>query len=159
MIRIRFARDEDAAGIIHLIGSVFDEYPGCVLDVDGEMPELRRVASHFEEHDGSFWVAEDEHGIVGCIGFTPSSERGGVELKKLYVRAGARTQGLGGKLASLVEAEAARRGAAFVDLWSDTRFETAHRFYAMRGYVRSERTRELFDKSASVEYYFRRELG
>jgi len=157
--RIRSARDADAGGIIDLIRSVFAEYPGCILDVDGEMPELRRLASYFEQRGGRVWVAEDEHGIVGCVGFTPSSDAGGVELKKLYVRSRERNKGLGGKLVTLVEHEAARQQAAFIDLWSDTRFETAHRFYTTRGYVHTGRTRELFDKSATVEYYFRRGLG
>ena len=33
---LRPARDGDAAGFIALIGACWAEYPGCVLDVDGE---------------------------------------------------------------------------------------------------------------------------
>jgi hypothetical protein len=42
---IRPGRDSDAAGFIALIGACWAEYPGCVLDVDGELPELRALAT------------------------------------------------------------------------------------------------------------------
>jgi putative acetyltransferase len=155
---LRPGRDSDAQGLIALIGGVFSEYPGCVLELDGEMPELRRIASYFAEHDGRFWVAEREGEIVGCIGLTPASDPRGIELKKLYVRSTERKSGLGGRLVALVEAAAHERGAAFIDLWSDTRFTTAHAFYEKRGWVRGPNTRELHDLSQTVEYYFSKPL-
>lgn len=156
MLTVREAHDRDADPLIALIAGVFAEYPGCVMDVDGELPELRRIASYFREHHGEFWVAERAGQVVGCIGYTPSSDPGGVELKKLYVHASARTHGLGGQLVERVEAAARARGAGFIDLWSDTRFTTAHAFYERRGWVRGPTTRELNDQSATVEYYFRK---
>jgi putative acetyltransferase len=57
-----------------------------------------------------------------------------------------------------VERAAREQGAGYVDLWSDVKFETAHRFYERRGYSRDGRTRELDDESDTVEYHFRREL-
>jgi putative acetyltransferase len=157
-VLIREARDSDAARLIELIGSVFAEYPGCVLDVDGELPELRRIASYFGEHNGRFWVAERDGQLIGSIGFSPASDPSGIELKKLYVAAEARKTGLGAQLVALVEDEARRRSARFIDLWSDTRFTTAHAFYEKRGWMRGPKTRELFDRSATVEYYFRKDL-
>ncbi len=158
MLTIRDARDSDAEDLIELITSVFDEYPGCVMDVDGEMPELLRIASWFAEHDGEFWVAEQDGRVVGCIGYTPAADPSGVELKKLYVSRSAREGGIGGRLTERVEAAARRRGARFIDLWSDTRFETAHVFYARRGWRKSGATRELHDKSNTVEFYFEKPL-
>jgi len=157
-ITLRDARDDDADGLIELIGSVFTEYPNCVLDVDGELPELRRIARAFRELNGRFWVAERCGRIVGSAGCAPSTEPGGVELKKLYVAASERRRGLGARLLALIEREAAQRGARFIDLWSDTLFETAHRFYEKRGFRRGPRTRELHDQSNTVEYYFRKPL-
>lgn len=155
---IREGRDSDEAGLIELIGSVFAEYPNCVLAVDEEIPELCHIATSFAGWDGRFWVAERDGRIVGCIGLTPAHEPDGVELKKLYVAESERRSGLGGRLTELVVAEARVRGARFIDLWSDTKFETAHRFYEKRGFKRSGETRELHDLSDTVEYYFRREL-
>jgi putative acetyltransferase len=157
-VLFRDAVDGDTDALISLIGGVFDEYPGCVMDVDGEMPELRRIASHFRAQDGRFWVAERRGAVVGCVGFAPLGN-GGVQLHKLYVRADARQQGIGGALCDLVEWSARERGATHVELWSDTRFQTAHGVYERRGYERDPKTRELHDKSFTVEYFFRRPLG
>lgn len=70
-----------------------------------------------------------------------------------------RKRGLGARLVELVETEAASRGAREVFLWSDTRFEDAHRLYEGLGYARAAGTRELHDLSATVEYGYRRGLG
>jgi putative acetyltransferase len=152
---VRDARDDDAGALIELIGSCFAEYPGCVLDVDAEAPELRAVATHYRERGGRFWVAERDGSVVGCIGVARSRDPGGVELQKLYVAATARRRGLATRLCDLVFAEARERGASFVDLWSDTRFGEAHRLYDKLGFIRGRDTRELHDRSRSVEYYFR----
>lgn len=158
-VQIRDGRDDDAEGLIALLGGVFAEYPGCVLDVDGELPELRAIASSFRRWGGRFWVAERDGRVVGCIGMSPSARGGGVELRKLYVQKNERKAGLGGALCDLIEGEARAQGAPFVDLWSDTRFERAHALYERRGYVRGPTTRDLHDKSASTEYYFRKDLA
>lgn len=157
-LRIRDARDDDADGLIALMAGVFAEYPGCVMDAEGELPELFHIATYFAEHDGRFWVAERAGSVVGCIGLTPASDPSGVELKKLYVHRDERRTGLGGQLVSLVENEARTRGARFIDLWSDTRFTTAHAFYEKRGWSRDGRARELHDKSDTVEFYFSKPL-
>lgn len=164
---IREARDEDGLDVIELIGGVFAEYPSCILDVDGELPELRRVASWARELGGEFWVAERTRGgsagaqgtfpwIVGCGGYTASGDT--VELRKLYVHRLERTSGLGSIFATRVELAAKRLGKPVVELWSDTKFTTAHAFYERRGYVRGG-TRDLGDKSATVEFHFRKELA
>jgi len=154
---IRDSRDDDAAGLMELIGGCFAEYPGCVLDVDNEMPQLRAIASAFAEHGGRFWTAELDGIIVACAGIAPV-EPNGAELKHLYVAKIARRMGLGTSFVNLVEAEARARGAAFVEMWSDTRFLDAHRLYERMGYLRSSKTRELHDLSNSVEYHFIKEL-
>jgi len=156
-VAFRDAVDADSEALIALLGGVFEEYPGCVMDVDGEMPELRGIASHFRRLEGRFWVAERNGSVVGCIGFAPLPN-GGVQLHKLYVRADSRRMGLGTALCQLVEANGRVREATHVELWSDTRFETAHLVYERRGYVRDGRTRELHDKSNTVEFFFRKEL-
>jgi putative acetyltransferase len=155
--RIRDARDADAPGLIALVGACFAEYPGCVLDVDGEIPELRRIESAFREWGGHFWVVEDEERseVIGSIGWVPADGR--VELRKLYVARRVRRRGLGGRLCALVEEAARARGARSVFLWSDTRFVDAHRLYERRGYGRGP-TRELHDRSETVEFCFERSL-
>jgi putative acetyltransferase len=154
---IRTARDDDALDLIELIGSVFGEYPHCVLDVDGEMPELCAIATWAKDHAGGFWVAEASGRVVGMVGYAKAGD--GIELKKLYVHRRARVGGLGNKLLAVVEAVAAEERARFIELWSDTRFTTAHAFYQRRGYEKGPNTRDLHDKSNSVELYFRKQLS
>jgi putative acetyltransferase len=155
---IRAARDDDAEALIALIAAVFDEYPGCILDVDDEAPELRAIATASARRGGGFWVAEEGARVVGSVGLSPVPETDGIELLKLYVAREARRKGLGERLVRLVEQEARRRGAPFVELWTDTRFRDAHRLYERLGFRGGEETRELHDLSASVEYYYRLEL-
>lgn len=106
---------------------------------------------------GGFWVAESHNRIVGMVGYGRAGE--GIELKKLYVHRRARVGGLGGKLLGVVEGVAAEKRARFIELWSDTRFTTAHAFYQRRGYEKGPTTRDLHDKSNSVEFYFRKQLS
>ena len=157
-ITIRDARDDDSQALCRLIADIFAEYDGVLFILD-EMPELRAVASAFDRAGGAFWCAERQGDVVGCVGYSPSREGNGIELKKLYVHRAVRRSGLGARLVERVEQAARERGAAFVELWSDVEFETAHRFYERRGYERDGRTRELHDESNTVEYYFRKELA
>lgn len=158
-IALRDAADGDGPGLIALIGGCFASYPGCVLAVDAEMPELRAIASRHAASGGRFWVAEAAGRIVGSVGLRPAARGGGVELVKLYVAPQARRRGLGGRLVGLVEAQARTRRAAFVDLWSDTRFVDAHRLYRRLGFVQRPGVRHLFDLSGSREYRFVKPLS
>jgi putative acetyltransferase len=155
---LRPARDADSAGVIALIASVFTEYPGCVLDVDAEEPELRAPATRFER----FWVLERAGRIVGCIGLETHLGAAGepcVELEKLYLANELRGQGFGRGLIELVEDHARERGVSLVELWSDTRFTRAHTVYERLGYRRTGRERDLHDLSNTREYHFEKRLG
>lgn len=161
--RIREARDSDAGGLIQLIGGVYAEYPGCILDVEREEPDLKAISSAYSAKGGQFWVAVDgaDEAVVGCVGWSPSSDGprpGWLELRKLYVARSYRRRGLASVLCGHVEQAARSRSAPGIELWSDTRFEDAHRFYARRGYERLSAVRQLFDLSQSSEYHFIRHL-
>ncbi|HEY7948942.1 MAG TPA: GNAT family N-acetyltransferase [Acidimicrobiales bacterium] len=155
---MRPARDSDGGGLIELVGSCFSEYEGCVLDTETEMAHLLAVASHFASAQGRAWVAEADHRVVASIACRPAADPGGLELQMLYVLAPWRRRGLGSRLVALVEGEARRRGSAFVDLWSDTRFTDAHRLYRSLGYRQAPGDRELHDLSATREYHFSKSL-
>jgi len=154
---IRSVRDADSEGLIVLIDRVFGEYPGCVLDVDADMPELRNPYTSTRATDGRWWVAELDGAIVGSVAISPEDARE-VELKRLYVSSAARRRGLGGHLVRLVESEAVHRNAGRIVLWTDTRFADAHRLYERLGYVRSPGTRELHDGSNTIEYHYAKAL-
>lgn len=158
-VSIRDARDDDAEELITLIDGCWSEYPNCILDVDGECPELRRIATYFASLGGHFWVAERIGHIVGSSGCLPTGNTLIWEFRKLYVAREVRGRGLGTKLVRLVEDYAGSRGARFAEFWSDTRFADAHRLYEKLGYERCSGTRLLPDISRSYEYYFRKAIG
>ncbi len=154
---IRSARDDDSENLIRLIDAVYAEYPGCILDIDSEMPELRTPASAAKADSGRWWVAEIDGRIVGSIAVVPQAD-GIVELKKLYVSRIARRRGLGAHLVTLAESEARERRASRIVLWTDTRFEDAHRLYSRMGYARQPDTRMLNDRSNTIEFHYVKEL-
>ena len=151
---VRAVHDDDSAELIELIGVSWAEYPGCVLAVDREEPWLRAPAAHYAANGGRMWVAELGGAVVGCVALRPSDTDDVAELKNLYVAAVARRHGLGEVLTSLVEDESAQRGLGALELWTDTRFADAHRFYERLGYSRLPGTRELHDLSQTVEYSY-----
>ncbi len=161
-IIIRSARDEDSEGLIVLISNAFSEYPGCVLDVDVDMPELRKPATAVINESGRWWIAELDGTVVGCrlSPMMPSEQAVIVEPEKsLYVSPLARRRGLGAHLVALAESEARVREARTLFLWTDTRFEDAHRLYDRRGFTRSPGRRALNDGSNTIEYHYAKELG
>lgn len=150
---LRPVRDDDAAELCALIGGVYSEYPGCVLEPEGLDADLLAAAGVVARAGGAMWVVQRGAAVVACCGWKPQGA-GLVELKRLYVARSARREGLGGRLVHLVEAAARDFGATRIELWSDTRFTDAHRLYESRGYVRGTETRELHDTSNSVEQHF-----
>lgn len=157
-VLIRDARDADGEDLIALIEACWADYPGCVLDVDGELPELKAIASHHAARGGRFWVVPSGGRVIASVGMAPAVAGSGIELHKLYVHPTVQRRGLGERLALMVEDEARRMGAGFIELWSDTRFTRAHRLYERLGYRRGPRTRALHDLSNSVEYCYRKML-
>ncbi len=162
---IRPATDADSGQVVSLIAACWVRYPGNVLDIQGEEPGLRAVASHHAVKGGRFWVASlafpqtaspQTEWITGCAGVvpTPHNPEAQAELLKMYVHPRLRRQGLARRLAALPEAAAREWRATAIDLWSDTRFREAHAFYQALGYTQTGETRDLHDLSNSTEYRF-----
>ncbi len=156
---IRPGRDDDAEGFIRLIGDCWSEYPGCVLDVDGEVPELRALATHFRTASGALWVAELDGRVVGMAATRPMAQDSAFEICKVYVAKDQRGSGLAHRLMGTAEDFARNAGAARLVLWTDTRFEAAHRFYEKRGFVRQGAIRILDDLSHSLEFRYVKPLA
>jgi GNAT superfamily N-acetyltransferase len=155
---LRAGRDADSEGFIALIGACWAEYPNCVLDVDGEVPELRALATYFGESGGALWVAEQEGRVIGMAGARPMNQDSAWEICKVYVASHARGTGLAHRLLEAAEAHARAAGAARLVLWTDTRFEAAHRFYEKRGFLRQGSIRILDDLSKSLEFRYTKPL-
>lgn len=157
-LTLRPVTDADGPAMAALVGECYAEYDGMVLELDGEDSDLPTPATAYTAKAGALWIVADARGtVVASVGIRPSDDaQGAFELKRLYVAAPARRQGLAAALLGFAEREARRRGGGRMTLWSDTRLTDAHRFYERHGYTRGAQTRELHDLSNSVEYFFDR---
>lgn len=151
---LRAGRDDDAAGFIALIGACWAEYPGCIMDVDGELPELRALATYFAKAGGALWAAEQAGRLIGMVGTRPLREDDAWEICRMYVDTAARGAGLAHTLLATAEGHARDAGAKRMVLWTDTRFMRAHGFYEKRSYVRQGSIRILDDISKSLEFRY-----
>ncbi len=156
---IRPGRDEDADGFIALIGACWAEFPGCVLDVDGEVPELRALATHCANKGGHLWATEQDGKLIGMVAAYPLGNDGAWEVGRMYVDRARRGTGLAHRLLDTAETYAFTHGAERIILWSDTRFDAAHRFYEKKSYVRAGSIRILDDLSKSLEFRYAKPLG
>jgi len=156
---LRAVRDADADALIMLIGAAYAEYPGCVLDLPGVDADLCAPATEAARRQGPWWVVEHGGRVVGSIGAGPRRPDGHLELKRLYLAPEVRGQGLATRLVGLIEQHARRLGATTIDLWSDTRFDAAHRRYEQLGFRRTGEARDLDDPSHTTEYRFVRDLA
>lgn len=155
---LRPVNDADADGLIELIGGVFAEYPGCVLDLPGLDADLQQPATSAMATGAGWWVLTGRGHIVATIGAGRVAADGSVELKRLYVAPSHRRRGLASGLVALVEADARQRGATSIELWSDTRFIDAHALYTSLGYGPTGEQRDLNDPSNTTEYRFTRQI-
>ena len=159
---LRPGRDSDAADFIALIGACWAEYPGCVMDVDGEVPELHALASYYARQGGALWVSDDGGRVVGMVATRPLGDGapGSVwEVCKMYAYPRQRGSGLAGMLIETAEDFARAHGATGMKLWTDTRFDRAHRFYENRSYLRAGAIRALNDLSNSMEFAYAKPLS
>jgi GNAT superfamily N-acetyltransferase len=117
------------------------------------MPEMHALATYYARQGGTLFVAEADGALVGMIAARPM-DAGCWEICRVYVAPALHGSGLGHALLDLAEGHAIAAGAARLALWSDTRFDRAHRFYEKRSYVRSGPVRVLHDISNSLEFSY-----
>ncbi len=155
---LRPVRNEDRDGLIELVAVAFDEYPGCVLDLDGLDADLLAPGDEAARRGSPWWVVSEAGRVVATIGAGQVRSDGHIELKRLYVANDQRRRGLATTLVQLVEHHARTVGATAVDLWSDERFAAAHALYERLGYVDTGERRDLGDPSDTTERRYRRDL-
>jgi GNAT superfamily N-acetyltransferase len=155
---LRAGRDDDAASFIRIISDCWAEYPGCVTDIDGEAPELHALASYCAGRGGAVWAAQGDGDVVGMVCTYPLAD-GAWELGKMYVARDHRGGGIARELVHAAENFARAHGGTRMKLWSDTRFDRAHRFYEKHDFVRAGPLRVLADKSNSIEFGYAKPLA
>lgn len=154
---IRPATDADGAAIGTVLAAVFTEYPGCLYEPD-EFPELAAVASHYAAADGRIWVVTHGLQLSGCCAVFRTAAADSFELSKVYLLPDMRGRGLATRMIDAAATLAVSRGAARLELFTDTRFTDAHRFYERLGFTRLPGERFLGDTSSSWEFHYERRL-
>ncbi len=158
-LALRAAQEADSAPLIDLVSAIYGDYPGCHLLVEAEEPDLLRPGGAYLP-GGGWWVVEAGGALVGSVALRPSTARPGWgELRKLYLRAELRGEGVGAALLAFAEGEMAARGWRHAHLWTDSRFAAAHRLYARAGWHRCALTRMLADASHTTEFEYLKQLG
>ena len=147
---------EDVPGVVALIGRVYAEY-GFVYEPRVEVPDLFDFETHYTPPRGGFFVVRDEIRIVGSVGVERLDERS-AELHRLYLDADQRGRGTGRALTEAGLAWCRARGVSHLILWSDTRFDLAHRPYTHMGFVRSGERTIVGDVNNAREYRFERSV-
>lgn len=152
-----------------MIRAVFEEY-GFTWEEDGYHADLYDVEGHYSANGHTFYVAESEDGtIVGTValrvfpcvqgsGQAVEDSRGKLRLvgcdcslDRLYVLPSARRNGIGRALADRALTDARGQGCIKMEVWSDKRFEDAHRLYGKLGAV-AVADRVLDDPDQSPEW-------
>jgi GNAT superfamily N-acetyltransferase len=141
-IVIEPARAGDAPAVIALIGRVFAEF-GFSWDPSTEVPDLFDLERRYGGDAGAFWVARLHGEVVGSVGVERLPD-GHAELHRLYLDAALRGRGVGRALVEAVLGWCRAAGIGRLTLWSDTRFDRAHRLYQGMGF-RQTGERELPD--------------
>jgi putative acetyltransferase len=167
---VRNATNRDTEGLTSTIKEVYDEYSFPWFP-DGYHADLYDVEQHYWRNGHGFWVAEtleDEPRIVGTCALhmfdslplgSPVVEVDGqaraagadCSLERLYVRAEGRGQGVGATLFQHAIYAALDHGKRRMEIWSDKRFEAAHRLYEKFGAVQIGE-RLCHDPDQSPEY-------
>jgi GNAT superfamily N-acetyltransferase len=151
---IATATAADAPGIVALIGRVYAEY-GFLWEPRVEVPDLFDFDAHYAPPRGGFWVVRNGPVIVGSIGVERLDERR-AELHRLYLDVELRGRGTGHALTQTALAWCRDRGVDHAILWSDTRFDRAHRLYARMGFARTGERVLPDDVNDTREYRFER---
>jgi GNAT superfamily N-acetyltransferase len=154
---VRPATRDDALGVVALIGRVFAEY-GWVYEPAVEVPDLLAFDAHYAGARGAFWIVADAAGrVVGSVG-VERLDAGSAELHRLYLDPDRRGRGLGEALVHTVLDWCRARGVTRLTLWSDTRFEHAHRLYVRLGFRQDGERTLVGDLNDTREFRFERDV-
>ena len=157
--KLRLAKDSDSTALTELISSVYAEY-GETPDFNDGDADLRNVASYYQDKGGAIIVLENEREVLGCHAYLPDCRFDKVAtFKRIYLKKGARRQGLGSQLMNWAIERAESENMKRVEFWSDTRFSAAHLFFTWHKFIKTPIIRTMFDGSCPYqEYFFYRNL-
>ncbi|MGM0587309.1 MAG: GNAT family N-acetyltransferase [Bacteroidota bacterium] len=153
---LREAKPDDIPPLTELIHQIFVEYDMEFIAED-EIPDLLDFKSYYQKGEPVLVVAEIGQQLVGCAALK-FDDQGGAYFSRVYVDQSYRGQRIGFRLMLDLLKRAQAYEPADVYLWTDTRFERAHRFYQRLGFSYTGHIRPLHDINESFEYHYRLEI-
>ncbi|MCB0826844.1 MAG: GNAT family N-acetyltransferase [Armatimonadetes bacterium] len=146
---IRVATEADAPAIREVVSNAYDEF-GFIWDPDGYHTDLFHIESHYAS-PSSFWVAEQDGRILGCVGLEVFERLPGdpgettlvngqirvagadCEIMRLYLRPEARGMKLGYRLTQTTIDHALNHKCENMEIWTDKVLHKAHELYQSMG--------------------------
>jgi GNAT superfamily N-acetyltransferase len=140
MLKFRIAEIEDIEPCARLLGVLFSQELEFVPDIELQKKGLEMIIS--APDTGTIFVCEHEGMIVGMVMLlsTVSTALGArvAILEDMVVDQAFRCQGIGSLLLQYACKWAESNGVARITLLTDLDNESAHRFYAGKGFKRSD---------------------
>jgi putative acetyltransferase len=135
---LRFASNEDRNDIEELVFGVLSEY-GLKSDPDNTDSDLSDIQNEYFDKGGTFEVLIDENkkiiGSMGLYRINPTI----CEIRKMYLAANVRGQGLGRRLLSHALSKAKELGYSRVELETASVLKEAIALYERYGFRRFDR--------------------
>lgn len=133
MIEIDHAIDPADVAAARELFQEYQEALGVDLCFQGFARELEMLPGEYAPPQGRLLLARDEGSVVGCVAMRPLANET-CEMKRLYVRPGARAGGVGRQLVEHVIAEA--RAIGYRRMYLDTlpTMTGAQRLYERLGF-------------------------
>lgn len=153
---IRPACDFDGGEISSLIDRVYREHGDRLAGRRGDR-DLVTLEECYWRRGGAFVVLESPHErsnageIIGTAAMTPLACAGVAALRRFYVSREYRARGAGRVLMRWALTWARLRGFERLEFWSDSRFDSGHRFFERIGLERLPESREMAD--GVIPYY------
>ncbi|MBN4046851.1 GNAT family N-acetyltransferase [bacterium AH-315-P07] len=157
-MKLRCVRKDDTQAVIDLIGEIYSEY-GFEICLEDAESDLTSITDHYPQD--SFMVLVDDDGAIrATVALTACPEQKHIAwLKRLYLDSSLRGGGHAERLLSWAVDRARLLGLTRMELWSDIRFDRAHRFYEKHGFARNGTVRHMTDAHEPYdEYFFARDL-
>ncbi|MCH8495170.1 MAG: GNAT family N-acetyltransferase [Balneolales bacterium] len=156
---LRLASQDDIPALTRIIEDVFIEY-GWIFVAKDELPDFLDFDVYFESNTMQpgkprlFKVERTTDGgksrICGCIALKFNIE--GAYLSRVYLQENVRGKGVGQWIVEEVMGISRVEGGTEMHLWTDTRFEAAHRLYEKLGFAKTNEIRSLHDINNSFEW-------
>jgi putative acetyltransferase len=136
-IDVRLVTAADVPEVIALVAAALAEFGLAFGKGSPTDDELWALPGSYEARGGAFWVAREGDALLGTCGVFPIAP-GVFELRKMYLDAAARGQGLGARLLDVACTWTRAAGGTTLVLDTVEAMTRAIAFYEAHGFVRDD---------------------